>query len=351
MTSEHVSSPRSFARTRDASAMRRLRMAAVGALGALGALVWVGCGPNPDRYYCDDTGCFSCDAYGCSNVTPPSKQACTGNASCPAGSVCTSLGCTLVCVDDNACPKGEVCKAGVCAPPTSSTPEKKECSTKADCGADKACVAGACQTCGGTSGPCPCAGPSDCGDGQQCVAGACTSPQNACKFSSECGDGKLCADGQCLPACGPAGQCAAGNTCDKGVCKPDAAGGCQNDTQCAPSAPKCIAGACYKQCAQDPECGAGNFCDQGVCKVDTRPKPNCTVDDNCVTPGSTVPNKCVGRFCNFTYSSYQYCRTIDTRIGYCANDGVCRSAEEAQPECTTSAQCTGGKVCVDNRCR
>ena len=55
------------------------------AIGAVGALGSPGCGSsNDDRYYCDNAGCYQCDAYGCSSVEPPAKQACTGASSWPS---------------------------------------------------------------------------------------------------------------------------------------------------------------------------------------------------------------------------------------------------------------------------
>ncbi len=177
------------------------RSAVVAALAAFGTVAWAGCGSGAEtRYYCDSTGCFDCDAYGCSSVTPPAHQACTGAASCGPGSVCTASGCTQTCSDGVPCAKGEVCKAGLCAGPTVDPGAKKDCTTKADC-PNGTCVAGAREACGGTAGPCPCKAAADCSDGQACVAGACTAPQNTCKFSSECDAGKICADGQCLVTC------------------------------------------------------------------------------------------------------------------------------------------------------
>jgi hypothetical protein len=209
-------------------------------------------------------------------------------------------------------------------------------------------VSSTCQACGGSAGPCPCTTAAECGAGQACVAGACTAAENACKFTSECEAGKVCADGQCLASCETT-TCGAGFTCDKGVCKPDAAGACTSDAQCSGETSKCLAGACVKPCAGDGECGDGKYCNQGACAVDTRPKPNCTNDAQCGGTAAT-PKKCVGGFCKYTCSTDQYCRTIDTRIGYCAKDGVCRDATEANAACLSSSECAG-KACIDNQCK
>ena len=328
----------------------------IGVLGTLGVVAWSGCGPGDEsRYYCDSTGCFTCDAYGCSPVQSPAHPTCTGTKSCNPGQVCTAIGCTTPCLAENGdadCPKGDVCQNGYCAPPGQDPGPAKDCTTKADCDAGNTCNDGKCQACGGNAGPCPCETSTDCTDGLTCVAGACTAPQNTCKYSSECGDDKVCADGQCLVSCESA-PCADGFTCEKGVCKPNVTGptGCTADAQCTdPAAPKCVGGSCVKSCTGDAECGTGKYCNQGACVVDTRPTPNCTADDQCGGTAST-PKKCLGGFCKFTCTSDAYCRTIDNRIGYCAQDGVCRTAAEAGAQCHGPGDCTGGKSCIDNECR
>lgn len=319
-------------------------------LAIIGVVGWSGCGPGSEtRYYCDSAGCYTCDAYGCSNVSPPPKAACTGNASCKPNEVCTQAGCALVCENDSACPQGEVCKNNVCAPPATDPGPKKECTTKADCGDGKTCVASTCQACGGSNGPCPCTKNEECGGGQACVAGACTATQNVCKYSSECGANKVCADGQCLTSCETA-PCATGFKCEKGVCEVDpGATTCTTDAQCGGETPQCVAGACVKACGADQECGAGKYCDQGACLVDTRPTPNCTTDAQCSTGGPA--QKCLGGFCKYTCTTDQYCRTIDNRIGYCAKDNVCRTQAEAQAACIAAAECDAGKSCIDNQCK
>jgi len=316
----------SLARLSDRVLTKRAAVAAV--------LAAIGGSGDEARYYCDSNGCFDCDAYGCASVTPPAHKACTGAASCSPGSVCTASGCTQTCSDGVPCAKGEVCKAGLCAAPTVDPGAKKDCTTKADC-PNGACVAGTCELCGGTQGPCPCSAAADCASGQACVAGSCTASANTCTFSSECEAGKICADGKCLSSCETT-PCGAGFACTRGVCDP-----------------QCVAGTCAKACAGDAECGAGKFCDQGACVIDGRPKPNCTDDTQCGGTSAT-PKKCLGGFCKYTCTATQgdgYCKTIDNRIGFCAKDLVCRTAAEANAQCTASSQCGAGKICIDNQCR
>lgn len=343
--------------TKKASRVTRASMLAL--LAALGTVVWAGCGSGGEtRYYCDSSGCYDCDAYGCSSVAPPAKKACTGASTCPAGSVCTGAGCTTTCSDAVPCAKGEVCKAGLCSAPSSEPDATKDCTTKNDCGEGKACVAGTCEACGGTAGPCPCTpgtAATDCAAGQVCAAGSCTSPTNTCNFSSECKSGKICADGQCLTSC-EASACADGFTCTKGACHPTTTGtGCSTDQQCGGATPQCVGGACVKACASDGECGSAEFCNQGACALDTRPSPNCTDDAQCGGTAAT-PKKCVGGLCKYTCTASnptgdQYCRTIDNRIGFCAKDLVCRTSAEANAQCVVSTDCAAPKICVDNQCR
>jgi hypothetical protein len=326
----------------------------IGVLGTLGVVAWSGCAPGDEsRYYCDGTGCFTCDAYGCSQVDPPSHPSCSGNASCEPGQICTATGCRTTCGAETKCPAGETCQNGLCSAPGKDPGPTKECTTTADCTGGKTCNGGKCESCGGTDGPCPCTTSSDCSGGLTCVAGSCTAPQHACKYSSECADGKVCAEGQCLTSCDSA-PCSDGFTCEKGVCRPTPGTGtptCTSDAQCTdPAAPNCVSGSCVKSCSGDAECGTGKYCNQGACVVDTRPTPNCTTDDQCGGTAST-PKKCLSGFCKFTCTSNEYCRTIDNRIGYCAKDGVCRTAAEANASCFAPGDCTGGKTCVDNQCR
>lgn len=349
-------SPRERPRLRRNSPMTsRFSSALVmGVLGSLGVVAWSGCGSGSEsRYYCDSTGCFTCDAYGCSPVNAAARPTCSGSSGCKAGSVCTATGCATSCQSDAACPRGETCQSGLCAAPGTSPGPIKDCTTTADCGSGRTCNAGACETCGGSDGPCPCTASTDCTGGLTCIAGACTAPQNGCTYSSECADDKVCADGQCLATCDA--SCTDGFACEKGVCRPKPGGGtdpaCTGDAQCTtPEAPSCVSGACVKSCAADGDCGSGKYCNQGACVVDTRPTPNCTADDQCGGTSAT-PKKCLGGFCKFTCSTSEYCRTIDNRIGYCAKDGVCRTAAEANASCFAATDCPTGASCIDNRCK
>lgn len=321
----------------------------------------IGCGPsNSDRYYCDVTGCFQCDGYGCSSVAPPTPTQCTGSSSCTSGTTCTAAGCVQNCAVDTDCAKGTVCQGGLCLAPQQQPPATKECTTNTDCGTGKACAAGKCETCGGTAGPCPCAASTDCASTETCVSGACTAKTNTCQFSSQCGSGKVCADGQCLAECDAQTMCTGNTTCVKGVCEPNTVGtggdagadagpsGCLNDSQCLDTAaPNCVSGQCVASCTADPQCGNGKFCDQGACVVDTRPTPNCTTNAQCTGSNQT----CMAGYCKYGCTTDKTCELIDSRIGYCGQDKVCRTQAEAHPQCTQKSDCSGTQNCIGNICK
>jgi hypothetical protein len=323
----------------------------VSLLSLAAAYVASGCGPSDDRYYCDGSGCYSCDGYGCTTVAPPPAPACTGQASCPAGDVCTEAGCLESCTTADECERGTVCKEGVCAAPTQTPGTKKECSSKSDCGgAGALCVQGTCQTCGGTSGPCPCAANSECASDQVCSAGACVAKSAVCRYASDCGTGESCVDGKCEKPCSDDAACGANAACAKGFCepKPPPSGACTSDAQCSGATPKCLAGKCAAPCTGDVECGSGQYCNQGACSIDTRPKLLCTATDKSACSAS---QSCVDGYCKYTCQSDDACRLIDARIGYCGVDHVCRTPAEAKPQCTSQSDCATGQSCVDNTCK
>jgi hypothetical protein len=298
---------------------------AFGTLLAMGVMATSeGCGPGDTRYYCDATGCYSCDGYGCHPVTPPPNQTCTGASSCQTNQICTDVGCVTVCQADSDCPQGDVCKSNQCVAPTSPPGNIVKCLTDADCAPGEACV--------GTG-----------------AWATCTAKSNACQYSSECAQGTVCADGECLVDCSAGQACPSGTQCTKGVCIPTTGTQCTTDAECSGSTPKCDQGTCVAACdpnASPDTCGAGYYCNNGACVVDTRPQPNCGSAAQCLSN-----QVCLDGFCRYSCGTDQDCKLIDARIGYCAADKTCRDAQEAQAQCVDSSGCPSGQLCISNTCQ
>jgi hypothetical protein len=134
----------------------------------------------------------------------------------------------------------------------------------------------------------------------------------------------------------------------KGGCVPNQTGGtCTTNNDCPSGAPACIAGHCTPTCTTDAQCPAGDYCNQGACAPDTRPTPTCTANhDTCATS-----QQCISGYCRYTCTDSHQCALIDARIPVCASDGVCRSAAEGNPQCTSKDQCQAGQDCVGNVCK
>jgi hypothetical protein len=79
--------------------------------------------------------------------------------------------------------------------------------------------------------------------------------------------------------------------------------------------------------------------------LNTKPSPDCSNDSQC-----GANQVCQGGYCLYTCETSAQCEDIDARIPVCSQN-VCRSAAEANPACTTAAQCTGGKSCISNLCQ
>ncbi len=300
---------------------------ALGALGGIGVMSLDGCGPGDTKYYCDDTGCYNCDGYGCHSVPSPTPTKCSGTSSCQQNQICTSDGCQNVCKADSDCPQGDVCKNGLCTAPSSNPGNPVICSQN-----------------------------SDCTNGQLCVGSGswakCVDPSNACTYSSECSAGEVCAGGECLTDCSKGATCAAGTQCTKGVCEPTTGTQCTSDTQCGGSTPKCVNGSCEPACGVGPSptsCGTGEVCENGACVPNTQPAPNCNL-------GCAANQQCIDGFCRYTCTTpdgnlSQQCELIDTRIGYCAKDSTCRDSQEASAACLGNTGCTGTQICISNTCQ
>jgi hypothetical protein len=272
----------------------------VGAVAALGLLAVSAFGCSDDgSLVCDSAGtCQICDAYGCRPANP--------NVGGGGG--------------------------------TSSTSDSTSTSTSTGTG-------GAPPSCDPTVTTCPCDANNKCADGKQCISGLCI---DGCNFSYECGAGKVCANGACVPGCDTNTPCSAGYTCKSGACVLD-----PSNPMCGPSNP-CPTGQicgsngqCTTACTTNADCASGQVCDGATnqCIPDPSPKPTCDAQKPC--PGSQVCQ--ADGFCHYPCTSVTQCKLIDNRFVAC-DQGICKTDEEVNPECTLSKPCPAGKTCISNKC-
>ena len=87
--------------------MSRMKLVVLGGL-ALAVMAQGACSGCNEEYYCDETGCFWCDSYGCRPVDVPPIAGCShGDWECPADRpFCTADGyCVDTCSADADCPR------------------------------------------------------------------------------------------------------------------------------------------------------------------------------------------------------------------------------------------------------
>jgi hypothetical protein len=287
------------------SASLRLALGAVAALFA--GIALPACDCRGSELQCDDSGaCWVCDAYGCRPATPsPGGSGGQGGAAGQGGGA------------------GQGGAAG-----------------QAGAGGE-----GGSGPCDPTTTVCPCADDGSCTDGLACVGGLCIDP---CTYSYECGPGKLCANGECVDGCSDSLPCDAGFTCDKGVCVPDQANPqCGVDANCPNQPATCEQGICLAACESSTDCPMGQVCDgaAGGCIDDPSPKPACQLSSECVGIQVCLDDG----YCHYPCDSLQACKLIDNRFVAC-EAGVCRLAEEIDPECTLEKPCPSGQDCISNEC-
>jgi hypothetical protein len=84
--------------------------------------------------------------------------------------------------------------------------------------------------------------------------------------------------------------------------------------------------------------------------LDTRPKPNCSQNSDCLST-----EQCVTGYCRYTCSPSStmtnQCSLIDARIPVCSSAGICVSQSEATPQCTAQSGCSMGQDCISNTCQ
>jgi hypothetical protein len=260
-----------------------------------------GCsGCDDSSVTCDASGkCVSCDAYGCQQVDTGTTSSGGGNGQGGSGGTGT----------------GGSGGAGPC------DPEVAVC---------------ACE-----DGVCP--------DGLVCAGDLCVP---GCDFSYECGPGKVCANGQCGVGCDANTPCVEpGTTCDKGVCVPDPQNpACDDQNPCPVAGEICVNGICSASCDANDDCPAGEVCNgsTGACIPDPSPQPSCgSVGAMCGGVGQVCM---ADGYCHYPCNTTQECKLIDNRFEAC-DQGICKTAEEINPECTLEMPCPDGLDCISNTCQ
>jgi hypothetical protein len=118
---------------------------------------------------------------------------------------------------------------------------------------------------------------------------------------------------------------------------------CTRDSQCGPG--KCREGDCFYGCQSDAQCGSGDRCgvETGtrICLPDPNPPIQCTRSAQC-GEGSV----CLNASCRQTCSASEDC---DNLLDRCAS-GVCQPDRRPLGQCVLNEECPGGLVCLDGSC-
>jgi hypothetical protein len=200
--------------------------------------------------------------------------------------------------------------------------------------------------CDATQTTCPCDATTKCEGSTQCLNGLCVA---GCDFTYECGAAKVCVNGQCAPGCDAQTPCAAGYTCSAGACIVDPSNPeCSAAVPC-PSGESCVGGLCTSACAANADCAAGEICNAGTgtCVSDPSPKAACSDTVKCTGIGQQCATD---GYCHYPCASVPECKQHDNHFVAC-DQGICKTAEEVEPECTIESPCKDGKNCISNKCQ
>ncbi len=209
----------------------------------------------------------------------------------------------------------------------------------------------------------PCRASCECPEGNICERNVCVAPApepvdapaplTACVVDCDCPAGDRCEEAFCRASCEIATDCGAGLACVDGACmaaadvkppEPAVEDRCQFDHQCAGGA--CLNGACHARCDDGQACPAGEACLLGlVCDVAADRTPECVYSADCDSEAAL----CIDGACEITCSA-------DDGDAACADGqlcerGLCQADRLPSPQCLRSDECVGGLTCVDAVCR
>lgn len=209
--------------------------------------------------------------------TSSSAIACTEDAECMGGQLCTRGLCREACSPSDACSDSQLSchpRDGVCV----------ECVTTEDCAGSERCENDACLD--------GCTDDGECGGGERCDVATRTCMSLGCGGDVDCAGGERCrvATGVCAPICGLDGDCADGEICAVGLCL-DAAASCSTgEPNSCPGLAECVDRVC--SCPPARACGAACVDRQsdprhcGACGNECRASDVCR--SGCCAPGDRV---------------------------------------------------------------
>jgi hypothetical protein len=160
----------------------------------------------------------------------------------------------------------------------------------------------------------------------------------------------VCANGECTLYCDDNVPCPeAGTACVNGICIPDPQNpACDAQNPCPDAGDICINGVCATACDTNSDCPDGEVCNAstGACMIDPSPAPGCMPSGMCGGVGQACE---ADGYCHYGCSNVQECQLIDSRFIAC-DQGICKTEEEVNPECTLESPCPAGQDCISNHC-
>uniref|UniRef100_A0A8D8VWK9 Neurogenic locus notch homolog protein 4 n=1 Tax=Cacopsylla melanoneura TaxID=428564 RepID=A0A8D8VWK9_9HEMI len=312
------------------------------------------CKNSPGSYSCSCPSSLIGDPFttGCH---PP--DACGSDTQCPSSAVCVDGQCMNPCEEgkgkEAACGRNAECTVVnhmmrcTCVGNTVGDPKtgctRLECTHSTDCAARQVCVSSKCVD--------PCSLSNACGQNAQCTpdkhAAVCACAEDFtgdpflgctrllyCSGDAQCPSGTRCSNGLCSAACTSSRDCVGEQQCITGLCQPT----CRSNTTC-PAQHYCASGLCMP----DMQCMNDNYCDDSEhCRSNEMGQMQCRP-------------ACEGLLCgrNAVCSSSNHKASCACKPGYVGNPAGGQSGHLGchRVECNMHSDCSGDKVCEENRCK